>query len=213
MKLKYFSMLFTIIGILVLYMISRFSQAPVIIISEIQDYEGKQVTLKGIVTEHHLTKFGSQIIKIADDNGSVEIFLEGKIEVEYGDKIQATGEVQNYKDTWELIVNDIRQLQILKKWHNVSFPLWQIAENPTRYLNINVNVTGYIESVSNAYFLLVDIERKHSLIIYYTISKKITLYPGQKICASGKFTFDEKNFRYMLDICEENHGITLPPSE
>ncbi len=213
MKLKYFSMIFAIIGILVLYMLSKFSQAPIILISEIHDYEGKQVTLKGIVTEHHLTKFGSQIIKISDNNSSVEIFLEGKIDLEYGDKIQATGEVQNYKDTWELIVNDIRQLQILKKWHNVSFPLWQIAENPTKYLNINVNVTGYIESVSNAYFLLVDIERKHSLIIYYTLSKNITLYPGQKICASGKFTFDEKNFRYMLDICEENHGISLPPRE
>ncbi|UCF50180.1 MAG: hypothetical protein JSU91_01490 [Thermoplasmatales archaeon] len=213
MKLKYFSMLFSIIGILVLYMISKFSQAPVITISDIQNYEGKQVTLRGIVTEHHLTKFGSQIIKIADNNSSVEIFLEGKTDVEYGDEIQATGEVQNYKDIWELIVNDIRQLQILKKWQNISFPLWQIAENPTRYLNINVNITGYIESVSNAYFLLVDIERKHSLIIYYSISKNITLYPGQKICASGKFTFDEKNFRYMLDICEENHGIAIAKTE
>lgn len=209
MKLKYFSMIFSIVGILVLYLISKFSQAPVILISEIQDYEGKQVTIKGIVTEHHTTKFGSQIITISDENSSVEIFLEGKTEVEYGDTIQATGEIQNYKDIWELIVNDIRQVQILEKWQNVSFPLWQIAENPTRYLNINVNVTGYIESVSNAYFLLVDIERKHSLIIYYSISKNITLYPGQKICASGIFTFDEQNFRYMLDICDEKHGIAL----
>ena len=213
MKLKYFSMIFSIIGILILYMISRFSQAPVIKISEIEDYEGKHVTLEGIVTEHHFTKFGSQIIKVAEENCSVEVFLEGKVDVEFGDKILATGEVQKYKDTWELMVNDIRQIQILKKWHNVSFPLWQLAENPTRYLNLNVNVTGYIESVSNAYFLLVDIESKHSLIIYYSIMKDITLYPGQKICALGRFTFDEKNFRYMLDICEENHGITLPSRE
>jgi len=213
MKLKYFSMIFSIIGILILYMISRFSQAPIININEIKDYEGKQVTLKGFVTEHHLTKFGSQIIKVADENCSVEVFLEGKVEVEYGDKIRATGEVQKYKDTWELIVNDNREIQIIEKWHNVSSPLWQIAENPTRYLNLNVNVTGHIESVSNAYFLLVDIESKHSLIIYYSIVKDITLYPGQKICALGRFTFDEKNFRYMLDICEENHGITLPQKE
>ena len=200
MKLKYFSILFSIIGIVLLYIISKFSQAPVILLSEIPDYEGKQVTIKGIVREHHTTKFGSQIIKLTDDNFSVEIFLEGKIEVEFGDKIQATGEVQNYKDTWELIVNDFRKLQILNKWNNISFPLWQIAENPTRYLNINVNVTGYIESVSNAYFLLVDLERKHSLIIYYSISKNITLYPGQKICASGIFTFDEKILESPLVI-------------
>jgi len=213
MKLKYFSILFSIIGILILYMISRFSQAPLIKINQIQDYEGKQVTLEGIVMEHHMTKFGSQIISIADDNCSVEVFLEGKIDVEYGDMISATGEVQKYKETWELIVNDNRQIYILKKWQNVSFPLWQIAENPTKYINLNVNVTGYIESISNAYFLLVDFESKHSLIIYYSIIKNITLYPGQKICALGRFTFDEKNFRYMLDICEENHGIALPPKE
>jgi hypothetical protein len=213
MKLKYFSMIFSILGILILYIISKFSQAPLILISEIKDFEGKQVTINGIVIEHHTTKFGSQIIKISDENCSLEIFLEGNVDVEYGDKVQATGEVQNYKDSWELIVNDIRQLCVLEKWENISFPLWQIAENPTRYLNINVNVTGFIESVSNAYFLLVDLEKKHSLIIYYSISKNITLYPGQKICALGKFSFDEKNFRYMLDICEENHGITLPPRE
>ena len=213
MKLKYFSMLFSIIGILILYMISKFSQAPIILLSEIQEYDGKQVTIKGIVKEHHATKFGSQIITISDENISVEIFLEGKTNVEFGDKIQVTGEVQNFKDTWEIIVNDLRQLQIIEKWQNVSFPLWQIAENPTRYLNINVKVDGYIESISNAYFLLVDIERKHSLIIYYSISKNITLYPGQKICASGIFTFDEKNFRYMLDVCKEEHGITLNPRE
>jgi hypothetical protein len=70
-------------------------------------------------------------------------------------------------------------------------------------------VSGYIESVSNAYFLLVDIENKHTLMVYYMKSKNITLYPGQKICASGIFIFDEKNFRYMLDICDENHGIVL----
>ena len=194
-------------------MISKFSLAPEILISEIQDFDGKQVTISGIVKEHHSTKFGSQIITISDENSSIEIFLEGKANVEFGDKIQATGEVQSYKDSWELIVNDIRQLIILEKWKNISFPLWQIAENPTRYLNINVNVTGYIESISNAYFLLVDIERKHSLIIYYTISKNITLYPGQKIYASGIFKFDEKNFRYMLDICNEKHGITLYTKE
>lgn len=213
MKLKYFSMLFSIIGILILYMISKFSQAPLIKINEIQDYEGKQVSLKGYVTEHHITKFGSQIINIADENFSVDVFIEGKVNVEYGDEILVTGEVQKYKDTWEIIVNDYRRIQILKRWQNISSPLWQIAENPTKYLNLNVNVTGYIESVSNAYFLLVDIETKHSLIIYYSIVKDITLYPGQKICALGKFTFDEKNFRYMLDICEESHGITLPSKE
>lgn len=208
MKLKYFSMLLSIVGILVLYMISRFSQAPIIKICDMPDYEGKRVMIEGVVTEHHLTKYGSQIITVKNENHSATIIIEGKIDIEHGDKILATGEVQKYKDNWELVVNNNRQIQVLKKWYNATSSLWQIAENPTKYLNLNVNITGYIESISNSYFYLVDIERKHSLIIFYTLSKNITLYPGQKICASGKFSFDEKNFRYKLDICEGNHGIT-----
>lgn len=213
MKLKYFSMLLSIVGIIILYMISRFSQAPIIKICDMPDYEGKRVMIIGVVIEYHLTKYGSQIITIENENYSATVIIEGKIDIEYGDKILATGEVQKYKDNWELIVNNNRQIEVLKKWYNASLPLWQIAENPKKYLNLNVNITGYIESISNAYFLLVDLERKHSLITFYTIPKNTTLYPGQKICASGRFTFDEKNFRYMLDICEENHGINLLTEE
>lgn len=208
MKLKYFSVMLSIIGIIILYMISRVAQAPIIKISDMQDYEGKIVIIKGFVTEHYLTRYGSQIITINNENHSATIILEGKIDVEYGDKILATGEVQKYKEDWQLLVNNNRQLEILKKWYNGSIPLWQIAENPTKYLNLNVNITGYIESISNAYFLLVDLDKKYSLITFYTLSKNITLYPGQKICALGRFGFDEKNFRYMLDICEQNHCIT-----
>jgi len=41
MKLKYFSMMLSVIGIIILYMISRFSQAPIIKISDMKDYEDK----------------------------------------------------------------------------------------------------------------------------------------------------------------------------
>jgi len=118
MKLKYFSMLLSVIGIIILYMISRFSQAPIIKISDMPNYEGKRVMIKGIVTEHHLTKYGSQIITIENENHSATLIIEGKIDVEYGDKILATGEVQKYKENWQLLVNTNRQLQILKKWYN-----------------------------------------------------------------------------------------------
>jgi len=208
MKLKYFSLLFSIIGILVLYFLSRLSQTPLIAIHEMPDYEGKRVTIEGVVTDYQVTKHGSQIITIKDNNATATVFVEGFTALEYGDKIQATGEVQKYKDDWELVINDNRLVKILEKWQNISFPLWQLAENPTKYLELNVNVTGYIESTSNAYFYLVDIEKKHSLIVFYKLSKNITIYPGQKVSASGKFTFDEENFRYQLEICEEKHSIT-----
>ncbi len=208
MKLKYFSLLFTVIGILVLYFLSELSQPPAIEIHELPDFEGKQVTVDGIVKDHHTTKYGSQIITIENNNATATVFVETASDVEYGDKIQVTGEVQKYKDDWEIVVNDNKFIKILKKWHNISFPLWQLADNPTRYLDLNVNVTGHVEAISNAYFYLVDVEKKHSLIVFYKLSKNITIFPGQKISASGKFSFDKENFRYQLGLYEEKHGIT-----
>jgi len=208
MKLKYFSLLFAVIGILVLYFLSELSQPPTIEIHELPDFEGKQVTVDGIVKDHHSTKYGSQIITIENNNATATVFVEAASDVEYGDKIQVTGEVQKYKDDWEIVVNDNKFIKILKKWHNISFPLWQLADNPTRYLDLNVNVTGHVEAISNAYFYLVDVEKKHSLIVFYKLSKNITIFSGQKISASGKFSFDKENFRYQLRLYEEKHGIT-----
>ena len=208
MKLKHFSLLFSIAGILILYLLSRVSQPAVIGLNELQNYEGKQVTVEGIVKNHYETKHGSQIIKIEEDNARITVFVEEKTNIEYGDRIQATGEVQKYQDEWELVINDDSFVKILKKWNNISFPLWQLAKNPNKYLDTNVNVTGHIESISNSYFYLVDLEKKHALIVFYKISRNITIYPGQKISASGLFSFDEENFRYKLDICEEKHSVT-----
>ena len=207
MSLKKYSLIFSITGILVLYILSRLAQLPLIELHELPDYEGKEVTIKGIVTEHYITRYGSQVITIKDQNASATIFVEKKTVVEYGDRVQVTGEVQKYRDAWSVAVNDNRLVRILKKWDNISFPLWQLAENPSRYLNLNVNITGYVEFVSNSNFYLVDLDKKHSLIIFYTLSDDFTIFPDQKINALGRFSFDKENFRYKLDICDENHAI------
>ena len=207
MKLKYFSLIFSIAGICILYLISKLSQPVIIDICEMPDYEGKEVTIKGLVKEHHITKFGSQIITLIDDNSSTDIYIEGQKDIEFGDMIQATGEVQNYQNKWELMVNDIRQVKILQKWQNISIPLWQLAENPTKYIDLNVNVTGYVEFISNDNFYLVDLQKKHTLLILYSNKENITIYPGQKIFIFGKFCFDKENFRYRLKVFEEHHRI------
>jgi DNA/RNA endonuclease YhcR with UshA esterase domain len=208
MKLKYFSLIFSITGILILYLISKLSQPVLINISEMHEYEGKSVTIKGLVKEHHLTKYGGQIITIFDENSTTEIFVEGKMDIEYGDKIKVTGEVQKYQDRLELIVNDNHQVKILQKWKNITMPLWQLAENPTKYLDVNVNVSGYVEFISNENFYLVDLEKKHSLLVLYASSKNVTIYPGQKVYVSGKFCFDKENFRYKLRVYKDYHRIS-----
>ena len=207
--LKHYSLIFSVVGILVLYFLLRTSQSTMISINEISKYEGKQVTIEGTVLEHHLTKYGSQIIEIENDNATTTVFIEGKIELEFGDKIQATGEIQKYEGEWEIVVNSINMVKIIEKWKNSSFPLWQLAENPNKYLGLNVNVSGYIDYISNSYFYLSDFDRKYSLPVFYTLVENLTISPGLKISVYGQFLFDEENFRYKLELNQKIHRINI----
>ena len=207
--LKHYSLIFSVVGILVLYFLLRTSQSTMISINEISKYEGKQVTIEGTVLEHHLTKYGSQIIEIENDNATTTVFIEGKIELEFGDKIQATGEIQKYEGEWEVVVNSINMVKIIEKWKNSSFPLWQLAENPNKYLGLNVNVSGYIDYISNSYFYLSDFDRKYSLPVFYTLVENLTISPGLKISVYGQFLFDEENFRYKLELNQKIHRINI----
>jgi len=197
MQLKHYSLLFAIAGITILYFLSTLTQPIVIELSELPEYEDKQVTVEGIVVEHYITSYESQIIKIEDDNATAMVFVEGKSDVEYGDKIQVTGKVQKYKGDWEIVVGNERFVTILQKWQNISIPLWQIAENPVKYDGLNINVTGYIDAVYDAYFYLVDEEATHSIIVFYNSD------------IAAQFRYNPEDLRYKLDVMDETHGITL----
>jgi len=122
MNLKKHSLIFSITWILFLYVLSKLAQLPIIELHELPDYEGKEVTIKGIVTEQHQTRYGGQVISIEDQNSSAIIFVETKTDVGYGDRIQVTGEVQKYRDEWSVVVNDNRYVKILKNGIISLFP-------------------------------------------------------------------------------------------
>ena len=161
------------------------------------------------MTEHRVTNYGSQIITIEGDNASAIVFVEGKINVQYGDRIQAIGKAQKYKDDWEIVVGNERFVYVIQKWQNITIPISQLAEHSTTYKGLNVNVTGYVDMVYDTYFYLINQEETHSLIVFYNPSEQDTVYPGQKIYVAAKFDYDAKNLRYKLEICEEIHGIYL----
>jgi len=209
MQLKHYSLLFSIAGILILYFLSALTQPVVIELSELSEYEDKQVTVEGIVTEHYITSYESQIIEIEGDNTTAMVFVEEKSDVEYGDKIQVTGKIQKYKGGWEIVVGNERLVTILQKWQNISIPLWQIAENPVKYDGLNINVTGYVDAVYDAYFYLVDEEATHSIIVFYNSFEYGSVYSGQKVDIAARFRYDPEDLRYKLDVIDETHGITL----
>ncbi len=97
MKLKYLSLLLAIIGVLLLYFLSRLSHPPLIDINEMPDYEGKQVTIEGVVTDYRATRQGSQIITIKSNNATATVFAEGKRIWNMGIEFRQRGKYKNTK--------------------------------------------------------------------------------------------------------------------
>jgi len=207
MQLKYYSLIFSVAGIALLYFLSTLTQPIAIGLYKIPNHEGDQVIVEGLVTEHYITNYGSQLITIQDNNSTALLFIEGTIDLEFGDKIKGVGRVQKYEDGWEIIVNDVDYISIIKKWSNITFPIWQLVENPSKYVSLNINISGYVDLVFDNYFYLIDSEDQYSLMVIFNPSNNERIFSGEKVQVAGEFIFDEKDLRYKLMINDEKHGI------
>ncbi|MEA2055856.1 MAG: hypothetical protein U9O49_03380 [Candidatus Thermoplasmatota archaeon] len=212
MKLKHYSLIFSISGIAVLYFLSILAQPTVIEISDISNYDGKEVIVDGTVTKYSFTSYGSQIITIRDNNSSAAVFLEGVADVEYGDRIRATGNVQKFGEGWEIVVDNEKFIEVIEKWKNISIPLWQLSLSPERYSGLNVNVAGYLDSLYDTYLYLTDLDEEYKIIIFYDPYMYNSLQPGQKITIFGKFEFNTEEFRYNILVTEPTHEILIGES-
>ncbi len=208
MKLKHYTVIFSIISIILLYFITTLVHPPFIELQKIQEYEGQKITTSGYVIKYYSNRYGNQIIEIEDNEETIKIFNNnGATDIEYGDLIQVTGRVQKYNDEWEIIVEDKKNIKTLQKWENNNHPIWEIAQNPVKYLNQNINVTGYVDLVYDDHFYLKDLKQNIFLMVLYNNSK--SLQTGKKICVLGRFLFDEKNLRYILNVSCKKHGVFL----
>ena len=196
MKFKYLIILIAIASLVALYFLSLVSQPVLISLSALPTHNGQQVIVEGVVTEYRTTSFGSQIITIRDKENStysVALYIEGEISVEYGDTIQAIGEIQQYKDQWEVSVNNPQFVTILQKWNNQSFPLWQLAENPEKYLDTNVNVTGIVTQKYDSSFSLTDPAGKYTIDVSYDTSRPHQFSKDESVTVAARFSTNQKH--------------------
>jgi len=211
MQLKYFMIVLSIFSVIFLYYLSLLSQPEAIQLDDIPNYEEKLVIVEGIVSKHTLTSYGGHIIEIRDkaENYSQAIlFVEEETEVEYGDTIKATGKVTQYKGDWEVVVSNKKDITILQKWQNISIPLWQLAQNPTHYVDMNINVSGFIERDYGSYFYLIDLQDEHTLAVYYDSTRFNNITEGNEIRVGGQFIYNMETLRYIIQTNMPNHFIT-----
>jgi hypothetical protein len=210
MKFKYYVILIAVASLSVLYAMSLFSHPIRIALAALPAYDGQQVLVQGIVTDYRTTAFGTQLITIRNRENTthtVTIYIEGSVPIEYGDTIQAVGEVQQYNDQWEISVNNPQFITILQKWANQSFPLWQLAENPENYLETNVNVTGIVLQTLDSSCVLTDSTGKYSIDVLYDSSCPHQISKGDSVAAAGCFVYGPSTMQYLLRITEPSHGI------
>lgn len=210
MKFKYLIILIAVASLIALYFLSLVSHPVLIPFSSLQTYTGQQVIVQGVVTDYRTTTYGSQLITLRDlqnSTNSVILYIEGEIHIEYGDMIQATGEVQQYKNQWEVVVNDPQFLVILQKWHQLSFPLWQLALHPETYLDTTVNVTGIATQTHESSFTLISTDGKYSIEVTYQSSLPHQFSKDDTVAVGARFVYDATTCRFFLKATEPTHGI------
>ena len=210
MKFKYLIIFITVGSLFALYLLSLFSQPILVPLSVLSSYNGQQVIVQGIVTDYRTTTYGSQLITIRETQNSthsVVLYFEGELTVEYGDTIQATGEVQQYKNQWEVVVNSPQLIVVLQKWHIVSFPLWQLALHPENYLDTTVNVTGIASQKDTSSLTLTSSDGKYCIGVAYHSSCPHQFSKGDTVAVGARFLYDPTTCRFFLKATEETHGI------
>jgi hypothetical protein len=204
MKFKYIVIVLSLVSLLVLYLISSLSQPAVVPFSKIPTSEGKQVEVQGIVAGYQMTTAGSTLVTLRNNDAAntttITLYIEGPLSVEYGDLVQATGTVQQYNNAWELDVASPQSVIILQQWGNRSFPLWQLAQDPTRYVDTNVNVTGVVGTVSSLGFMLQDPTGASSVPVSFTHASTLSSSKGDQVAVKARFLYDKASLSYLLKV-------------
>ncbi len=208
-SLKHYSIIFSIVGIVFLYAISISCKPMVVDLSEISDFEGKEIISKGVVKDITETKYGNQIITIEKNHTKVKVFSEEKTNVTYGDLIKVQGTVEKYMDSFEIVVGSKELITIVRGWANKTMPVSQLSIDPSKFVGINIKVDGYIDSIYNSYFSLKDLNKSNTVIVSYEGGKSLYLNSGKKVIVKGVFTYDEKNFRYIIRLLSKDHGVSV----
>jgi DNA/RNA endonuclease YhcR with UshA esterase domain len=213
MKFKYLVVVLSLISLVALYLISSLSQPAIVPFSKIPANEGKQVTIQGIVAGYQTTTTGSTLVTLRNNDTAntttITLFVEGQLAFEYGDLVQATGTVQQYKNQWELSVTNPQSVTVLMQWGNRSFPLWQLAKNPTRYVDTNVNVTGVVGTVFSSGFTLLDPTGVSSVSVSFTHASTVSISKGNQVAVKAQFLYDEATLSYRLKATDSADAIIV----
>lgn len=214
----HWAILLSIIGIIILYIISIQSKPKEISISEIEKYNGKYVIVQGVVIDDYSTRSSGKILTIREGNSTLLVYIEKSSKnIEIGDKISVEGKVQKYQDEFEIVVLSDKSIEIIKHWKSNKISIKQLSKSPENYKDVNINISGYAIYVStyenNTSFYLTDsLEMGNNSLKVICNSNNSTVQnftEGDFVYVNGKFEFDEFSLRYVVKVEEKEHGVYI----
>ncbi len=99
------AVIFSIAGIVLLYVLSLFARPGEIPLSEVGEHDGETVVVRGVVAQYYDTGRDETVIKICGGGEIVSVVVEtGTIGVALGDVLQVTGKVVRISKDYQLQV-------------------------------------------------------------------------------------------------------------
>ncbi|MEM0492626.1 MAG: hypothetical protein QXS02_01510 [Candidatus Thermoplasmatota archaeon] len=205
-------LILSIVGVILLYILTIYTHPPLIQIKDIPLHEGKTITIQGTVIKHQTLKYSSSLITILDTDNTMNtttIYSDKPLNVEYGDHIKATGIVQKYRENYEIVINKPEDVEIISREEDITIPIQQLSIYPQRYKDLTIKTKGVISSLSSDYLYLLSEDNKYTLIILYNPLLSYNISQGDLITAKGVFSYDAKNLRYILRVFDDTQPTNI----
>ena len=203
--------IFSLLGVCILYGISEFVTPPFVPLDEVALHEGSVIRTAGVITDFSITESGNVLIKIKGNQTELPVFVnsgDGRSELlnmSYGDEIEVEGRVEVYRGEYELVVSK-NAIKKVTQGSDILF-VSQIAVHPEEYEGRKLKVVGYAEDVYKRVFYLRDETGKYRMRVKLMATDMPIpeLHEGDKIIAEGVFSYDAKNMRYELNLVALRH--------
>ncbi len=195
--------IFSLLGVCLLYGISLFVTPPFVPLDEVALHENEIIRTEGVITEFSVTEYGNVLMKLEGNQTELMLFVESLndrkelLNLSYGDEIEVEGRVQLYRGEYELVVSG-NAIKKMTPGCNISF-VSQIAAHPEEYKGKKIRVAGHADDVYTRVFYLRDETGNHRMRVA-TTSSISELQEGDKIIAEGVFSYDAEDMRYELNL-------------
>ncbi len=198
--------IFSLIGLGILYGVSIFTESAYVPLDKIAQYETAFIRTKGVVSDLSVTESGHMRVNIRTDQTELLVFVNsaavGKKDLDlcYGDEIEVEGRVDMYQGEYEIIAPIEGIKKLTSSSSNISF-VSQIATRPEEYERTRISVVGYTDDIfKRVFYLISDENGRYRMRVVVGDVPISALQKDTKIIAEGILEYNPEDMGYELNL-------------